>query len=462
MQARVVKFNTQEIHLAALLFDKKAQVIAKQQGKVLPASKEFNAQLPSACIVIYHEANHFSRCDPTAALGHAHSLRVIKTPEKEKAYDDAIKGLVKDYAEFVEKHLKGELFVKESDNSFKFLGKAKDKFQLLPPFKNKELLPLAFPIDLMKEIEKTLSFRDIVGIPVPYYTFQLSAAKDCYELCIEYQVFTCSSDTKPKGYCSVVVAQVGVDIVETFHLVDEHLVKAGLREKYKIDLSHNEFLIQAMYTHLKKETLGLPGKGTWRAKTPFERTIVTTEAPFEGLFRQFQAAPTQKVRVGYNPALSKGELEFFENQLEMRAKPHYSLIQKELLLKKKKQVTEKQGLDLYKKAKQGQYLVEALLKIGAQASVLETFKTMTNPDTMTLVPETIQDKAGEPTHREKAQKICLNVVKEHTQKPSMEREYLESHLKNLSLIQAENEEKESKEQFSEILDYPEPFSDYGN
>ena len=146
----------------------------------------------------------------------------------------------------------------------------------------------------------------------------------------------------------------------------------------------------------------------------------------------------------------------------MRAKHHYSLIQKELLLKREKQITENQKLDIYKQAKQGQYLVEALLKIGSQATVLETFKTMTNPDTMTLVPETIQDKAGEPTYREKAQKICLDVVKKHTQQPSMEREHLESHLANLSLIQAENEEEESKEQFSEILDYPEPFSDYGN
>lgn len=57
-------FNTQELALAALLFEKKMQVVTSFHGGVIPAIAIVNRELPIETTFIYHEGVHFSRCLP--------------------------------------------------------------------------------------------------------------------------------------------------------------------------------------------------------------------------------------------------------------------------------------------------------------------------------------------------------------------------------------------------------------
>ncbi|MBF5059960.1 DUF294 nucleotidyltransferase-like domain-containing protein [Candidatus Neptunochlamydia vexilliferae] len=60
--------NTQEIELAAHLFQKKVLIVKSEGGNIVPATSPINNQLSTPPIIIHHQGAHFSRCLPTNIL----------------------------------------------------------------------------------------------------------------------------------------------------------------------------------------------------------------------------------------------------------------------------------------------------------------------------------------------------------------------------------------------------------
>jgi hypothetical protein len=78
-------FNTQELALAALLFEKKMQVVTPFQDSIIPAIALVNRDLPSETTVIHHEGVHFSRCLPFTA----EDLDHFQESKRSQIYKDA-------------------------------------------------------------------------------------------------------------------------------------------------------------------------------------------------------------------------------------------------------------------------------------------------------------------------------------------------------------------------------------
>ena len=57
-------FNTEELELAAIIFDKKMIGARSVDDKIVPATKMINGAQAGDPIIIYHEGAHFSRCKP--------------------------------------------------------------------------------------------------------------------------------------------------------------------------------------------------------------------------------------------------------------------------------------------------------------------------------------------------------------------------------------------------------------
>lgn len=64
-------FNTGEVHIGALLFDKKVQVVASRppEYRISPSEYLFNPGADGELIVIHHRGAHFSRCVLDAGVG---------------------------------------------------------------------------------------------------------------------------------------------------------------------------------------------------------------------------------------------------------------------------------------------------------------------------------------------------------------------------------------------------------
>ena len=435
-------FNTDEIHLAALLFDKKVQIVSKRGEDTIPVTELINPLLPSSTIIICHKGNHFSRCIPAAALDYAKTLRMSRNAEDRNAYRKSLKELIKNYKEFLENPIKKAAGYNEDTfkpdevpNPFLKDEDLVENSKVLLPLNGKDLIPLAFPQALMQAIEDSLLLSDIDGIPVPYYNFCLSSEEAYYELSIEYRVFRTQEDPTPQDYCRFIVAEMGRDSVEAFY----H--KNSENEK----IFQNEFLIQAMYTHLDKD-LGIPGNGTFRIIQTEIETVVPIKTSFKGLFQIFQETPTQKVLVNRDFEPIGNALMPPKKKLKCFPKNDHNAIQNALFLKRAKTLDHlKKGLQEYIKAKEAYFLVEALLNItttkdNTLVSTLNLFKkVLPDPDEILHNPY-FRKKKTENDKEKEAQTIdsvCTAIKAGHSAYPSIERQNLESHLRTLKYVLSE-------------------------
>ena len=436
-------FNPQEIHLAALFFDKKVQVVSTQRDRngfegIFPSENVFNPQLPGDPIVIYHRGNHFERCIPFSQIEQVPERKkqaaLAKSPMDTKEYNNAIQKLVGDYQKFLEAYDENPNKIDGKFKAFKILNK---EGSLLSPF-NKEYPRLFFPNDLLQKIEEKHSIEELhkvlalskKGVVQRYYHFALSQDERCYEMRICYRVM--EGDEAPQEHSHFVVAEIGVTTVNTF----SHLPMSA-------------FLIQAMYTHLSSKPV-LPGELSFKILHNVAESVIPIEEPFEGLFNKLKISlekPEEATegKKQENQATVKEEVEsiepplkrvlfnyrpesFFptENTISLTPGENYALIEKKRFVTRKTLIAEIEKSPAYIKAEQARFLLISLLKLSVNDPYLiKRIKSKTSPNLFSSVVETESETA----------QLKRDILLSHKEKPSPSRERLDVQIENLRNIE---------------------------
>ena len=485
-------FNTEEIEIAALMFDKKAHVVStRRDGKgIEPSEKVFNKGIPGDPVVIYHEGIHFQRCvtlqelRPEQAIAEQHSDPQISADFKNK-YDASVKKLVNDYAEFLEMQGGGDI-PDPADNPFldndKFpVGDKKNPLiKLLTPT-NENHVPLAFPAAFLDRIERNfpvdeLNRVDTGKILMPHYGFGFNEDEGCYDLSIAYQVL--ERGELPKEYYSFVVAQIGRDTVDAF------------RDKYRYspdhkDFFHNEFLIQAMYTNFADEQT-LPGKLSFRLLETHAESVIPIEEQFDGLFQRFaelgdpEPPPLNKVCFGHRQRRLPNDRQLTYNPFA-EISPTVNedcfkdcfILEKERLLAKKDQTQRmKKGpeyTELYKDAQKNYLLLKSLLNLVLDESARKKImRRIYSPDAVLESRHIVDSIYADLTSKEEpcaqAKQLRDDVLASYDASPSIERLLIQQHLENLKAIAIHARgEEDHTEKLSVIAAFgkAQPFSNYG-
>ena len=458
-------FNTDEIELTAHLFDKKVQVIAKQEGQYFPTSLEpYNAELPGEPIVIYHEGDHFWRCEPSDTIARVNTLISNMThQDRVNKYDNSLKELVGEYRDFLLNQIEGVEFPKtRTENIFR-----SEQFNnsILLPSLNKHQLPLAFPKKLISFIQKNYRLQGLTrsntdGYFLPSYSFKLNKERRCYELSIEYRLMSHTFDTNPKEYSSFVVAQFGEETVDSF--------RSPLYEEKDDETFYNEFLIQAMYV-TPDHKLKLPGSGSFKVISSIPQTIVPIEdqsnEPFLGLYLRLKE-DTRKIITFNNARYESKELEIYGEHIPgfiREFKKDFCLLEK---MRSERHATFKETIkntDEYKTAKKNYLLLENLCKLtlekGKYNLLLPTSPDHIIQDEITI--DRLQEIRGKPNYDPlDAVNAILEVYLKH---PSEERKRVSAQLSNHLAIQShlQNPSEQTKTKLLEICANKKPFSDYG-
>ena len=487
-------FNFDEINLAAVLFNKKVQIVVNQEGEIKAHSDYFyNRTIQGDPIVIYYAGNHFERCVNLSGLPQGNLTPIAERDRNfKKDYNASVNNLVKSYVEFLEVHQNEKGIPEGSENPF-LKEKKFPPFKILTPLADdKAHLPLAFPKAFLDRIEKESSIGSLRrvdidgGIVTPYYSFTLNNEAKCYELRIEYRLEGSNHPQPlPEEYCSVVVAQIGRDTVDAFR--DQQQGGYGDPEEAS-QFFHNEFLVQAMYTDFADEgQRTLPGKLSFRLLQTEAESVIPIDEPFAGLFNKFVEVSKPKksfTKALFNhkhPRLNERELMIY-NPATISLTPSnkgFYLIEKARLLKTeqhKKAIRD--HLEQYHQAQKDYLLLESLLKLTLNESArIEAMRRIHSPDTVIArsdITDTIyadhfpreeQEKDGYQKDQYALQ-LINDVLESYAANPSTERLRLNSHLKNLKAIKsyAEDERKEAHTQLLEIAAQgkAKPFSDYGS
>ena len=437
-------FNTQEIHLAALLFDKKVQVVSTQEDGngvegVFPSENAFNPHLPGDPIVIYHKGNHFERCIPFSQIEKVPVRKAqaqkAKSPMDTMEYNDAIKKLVDAYQAFLVLNDKPN-----SKNPKTPFDSLKSEGSLLSPFK-KEHPRLFFPNDLLKKIEEKHSLEELhkilatkkKGVVQRYYHFALSQDERCYELRICYRVMKQGDDKQfPQEHSYFVVAEIGVNTVGSF----SHLPMSA-------------FLIQAMYTDLSTKPV-LPGELSFKILHNMAESVIPIEEPFEGLFRKLKTPlkkpkeategkkqkqqvlvkeeevekPLKRVLFNYRPDRIERLLDP-GNTISLTPAENHALIEKERFVMRETLIADVEKNSKYIEAEQARFLLISLVKLSTgDPKVLKRIESKTSPNLFSSVVETESETA----------RLKKDILESHKDKPSISRQRLEVQMKNLTDI----------------------------
>lgn len=485
---RAFFFNTDELHLAAVLFNKKVQIVSTQkveeEDKILPAEQLFNPTLPGAPLLIYHEGNHFERCLSFTEIPHVRPTALQWRAHSKDKYDASVNKLVTDYIEFLKVKHGHPLEDPEVKPSNKFLNKEDFKnVQFLLPLKNKAHLPLAFPQAFLNRLEKGASLHDLNRIPVqggglliPYYDFAFNIERDCYELSIEYQISSPGAlQPLPQEYCRFVVAQIGKDTVEAFWDEQTH---PDDPEEAK-EFFHTPFLIQAMYTHFSEHPM-LPGKLSYRLLQTNATTVIPTEEPFAGLFQKlFEVAiaetPILK-KVVFNqwfPRLDPKQLLIHNPAaISKEARRGYEIIEKARFVARNHHREEMQQDVRYQEAERHYILLKTFLKLILDESAYgRVLKRVESPAAIIGASQDVkmfseeQEKDAKKNEEFKTKGLVEAVVETYETHPTTERLRLQSHLNTLSLIHehAASLEQKPKESLVAAREHASSriFSDYG-
>jgi hypothetical protein len=443
-------FNTDEIELAAHLFNKKAQVFSTIEGEILPASFEpINKNAPGDTIAIYHEGDHFWRCDPLDGMFNVESI-LNKVNTSKNDYDLKLKTLLGNYQEFLLYQINGTSFTNKNNQ---FLANHFKNAKLLQSL-NPSQLPLIFPNPLLEYIDKSFRLRGLTrskidGYFVPYYKFDLNQERHCYELSIEYHL---ASKHDQKEYCGFVVAQFGTETVDAF------------REKHPKqedkDLFYNEFLIQAMYAK-PEDNLKLPGIRSFRILSLSPETVIPIEdeKPFEGIYLLLNKYPDERVRFN-NERYEKKELAIFGMPTEgllMEPGKDFYLVDKMRIEKLRESKETIKNHHTYKKAQEDFLLLESILKLTVDENVIPSIRGF-SPDII-INDEAIVDLILDP--KKKPADPTKEAIDAYLEHPTVERKLLEGHLANLLAIQNQIDSK-SKTVDKKVLSISDgmPFSNY--
>lgn len=433
-------FNPQEIHLAALLFDKKVQVVSTQRDEngvegVFPSENVFNPHLAGDPIVIYHKGNHFERCIPFSQIEKVPVRKAqaqkAKSPMDTMEYNDAIKKLVEAYKEFLDALDKNN---KKDETPFDSL---KSEGSLLSPFK-KEHPRLFFPNDLLKKIEEKHSLEELhkilatkrKGVVQRYYHFALSQDERCYELRICYRVMKQGDDKQSsQEHSYFVVAEIGVNTVDSF----SHLPMSA-------------FLVQAMYTDLSTKPV-LPGELSFKILHNMAESVIPIEEPFEGLFQKLKIPvekpekgkkqkqqvlvkeevvekPLKRVLFNYRPERIERLLDP-GNTISLTPAENHALIEKERFVMRETLIAEIEKSSKYIEAEQARFLLISLLKLGTDdPKVLKRIESKTSPNLFSSVVESESETV----------RLKKDILESHKDKPSISRQRLEVQMKNLTDI----------------------------
>jgi len=501
-------FNTEEIELAAMMYNKNALVVSRQGGQILPSENPFKyGRGGDPVVVIYHDGgDHFERCVTMEELNkdfqHQRNLerrhnwptsapRCFHTEFNEK-HDASIKKLVKDYAEFLD--VQEKPIPKGTRNPFLDTDNfSKRGFARILTPTNKDHVPLAFPAAFLDRIERELPVGefnrvDMGKILLPQYSFAFNEEEGCYELKIEYRVLEADAEPKDyKDYYSFVVAQIGRDTVDAFSDKEGH-------KKDPIDFFHNEFLIQAMYTNFADEKT-LPGQLSFRLLDTHAESVIPIEEKFDGLFQRFAALGdienlTALRKVSFPHAIPQCKdlsLTRYDDPRGVVAirNTGFADIDRERRVKKKAQdEAMKEHAKEYKEAQKNYLLLKALLKLvldkpAREKSLLSIWspnQILTSSAVVADIhrdhnPTPEMDEAGKlkPVERDiKAKQLKKDILDRYDTRRSDERKRIEGHLANLRAIasHARGEEDPTGERSDQLRTLAasgkeQPFSQYG-